>query len=199
VHRPSIDGRAVYPRAYQAQLPVWLAIGGTPQSAVRAATLGLPLALAIIGGEFRHFEPMTRLYRRAWAQCGRDPADLRLGINAHGFVGTSAEETQELVYPTYQAMLNQIGRKRGWQPRGREHYAAECRPGGALLIGSVDDVVEKLLDYHAVFGDTRFLLKLSAPPLQHEATLRAIELLGKEVAPRVRAELARRATAAASA
>ncbi|MFM9125827.1 MAG: LLM class flavin-dependent oxidoreductase [Actinomycetota bacterium] len=199
VHRPSIDGRAVYPRAYQDLLPVWLAIGGTPQSAVRAAALKLPLALAIIGGEFGHFEPMTRLYRQAWEEFGHDPADLLLGINAHGFVGETTREAQDLVYPTYQAMMNQIGRERGWQPRGREHYDHECRPGGALLIGSVDDVVEKLLAYHAVFGNTRFLLKTSASPLEHEATLRSIELLGKEVAPRVRAEVARREAAAATA
>ncbi|MFM7551310.1 MAG: LLM class flavin-dependent oxidoreductase, partial [Actinomycetota bacterium] len=120
VHRPSIDGRAVYPRAYQDQLPVWLAIGGTPQSAVRAAALKLPLALAIIGGEFGHFEPMTRLYRQAWEEFGHDPADLRLGINAHCFVGETTREAQDLVYPTYQAMMNQIGKERGWQPRGRE-------------------------------------------------------------------------------
>lgn len=195
-HRPSIDAREVYPRAFQEQLPVWLAIGGTPQSAVRAADLGLPLALAIIGGEFRHFEPMTRLYRKAWAEFGHDPATLQLGINAHGFVGESTQEAQDLVYPTYQAMMNQIGRERGWQPRGRDHYHHECAPGGALLIGSVDDVVEKLLDYHAVFGNTRFLIKMSASPLQHEATLRSIELLGKEVAPRVRAEVAKREAAA---
>jgi alkanesulfonate monooxygenase SsuD/methylene tetrahydromethanopterin reductase-like flavin-dependent oxidoreductase (luciferase family) len=141
-HRPSIDAREVYPRAFQEQLPVWLAIGGTPQSAVRAADLGLPLALAIIGGEFRHFEPMTRLYRKAWAEFGHDPAALQLGINAHGFVGETTREAQDLVYPTYQAMMNQIGRERGWQPRGRDDYDHECAPGGALLIGSVDDVVE---------------------------------------------------------
>jgi alkanesulfonate monooxygenase SsuD/methylene tetrahydromethanopterin reductase-like flavin-dependent oxidoreductase (luciferase family) len=93
-------------------------------------------------------------------------------------------------------MMNQIGRERGWQPRGRDDYDHECAPGGALLIGSVDDVVEKLLDYHAVFGNTRFLIKMSASPLQHEATLRSIELLGKEVAPRVRAEVAKREAAA---
>ena len=126
------------------------------------------------------------------------PATLQLGINAHGFVGESTQEAQDLVYPTYQAMMNQIGRERGWQPRGRDHYHHECAPGGALLIGSVDDVVEKLLDYHAVFGNTRFLIKMSASPLQHEATLRSIELLGKEVAPRVRAEVARRDVAAAA-
>jgi probable LLM family oxidoreductase len=182
VHRPSIDGREVYPRAYQEPLPVWIAIGGTPQSAVRAAGLKLPLALAIIGGEFRHFEP----------------AELQLGINAHGFVGESTQEAQDLVYPTYNGMMNTIGRERGWQPRGRDHYDYECAPGGALLIGSVDDVIEKLLDYHAVFGNTRFLMKMSAAPSQHEATLRSIELLGKEVAPRVRAEVAKREAAAAT-
>ena len=198
-HRPSIEEREVYPRAYQDPLPVWLAIGGTPQSAVRAAGLGLPLALAIIGGAFAHFEPMTRLYRKAWEEFERDPADLRLGINAHGFVGESTREAQDLVHPTYQAMMNQIGRERGWAPRNRLHYDQECAPGGALLIGSVDDVVEKLLDYHAVFGNTRFLMKMSASPLQHEATLRSIELLGREVAPRVRAEVARREAAAATA
>ncbi len=191
-YRPSIDGREVYPRAYQDPLPVWLAIGGTPQSVFRAAALKLPLALAIIGGEFRHFEPITRLYRKAWEEFGHDPAELQLGINAHGFVGESTPEAQELVFPTYNGMMNMIGRERGWQPRGRDAYDYECAPGGALLIGDVDTVVEKLLDYHSVFGNTRFLIKLSAAPTQHQATLRSIELLGNEVAPRVRAELATR-------
>jgi probable LLM family oxidoreductase len=193
VHRPSIHGREVYPRAYQNPIPVWLAIGGTPQSAVRAAALRLPLALAIIGGEFRHFEPMTRLYRRAWEEYGHDPAELQLSINAHGFVGEDTQAAQDLVFPTYNGMMNLIGRERGWQPRNRLHYDQECAPGGALLIGDPDAVVEKLLDYHAVFGNTRFLIKLSAAPSQHEATLRSIELLGKEVAPRVRAAVASRA------
>ena len=199
VHRPSIDGRDVFPRPFQDELPIWLAIGGTPQSAVRAAALELPLALAIIGGEYAHFEPMTRLYRQAWGEYGNDPATLQLGINAHGFVAETSQEARNLVYPTYNAMMNVIGRERGWAPRGRDDFERECDPGGALLIGSVDDVVEKLLDYHAVFGNTRFLIKLSAAPTDHEATLRSIELLGNEVAPRVRAEVAKRVAAAATA
>ncbi len=198
VHRPSIDGRDVFPRPFQDELPIWLAIGGTPQSAVRAAALELPLALAIIGGEYAQFEPMTRLYRQAWGEYGNDPATLQLGINAHGFVAETSQEARDLVYPTYNAMMNVIGRERGWAPRGRDHFERECDPGGALLIGSVDDVVEKLLDYHTVFGNTRFLLKLSAAPTDHEATLRSIELLGNDVAPRVRAEVAKRAAATAT-
>jgi len=196
VHRPSIDGRDVFPRPYQEQLPIWLAVGGTPQSVVRAAELKLPLALAIIGGEFAHFAPMTRLYRQAWEEFGHDPAELQLGINAHGFVGDASQSARDLVYPTYNNMMNVIGRERGWAPRGRDHFELECDPGGALLIGSVDDVVDKLLDYHRVFGNTRFLFKLSASPTEHEETLRSIERLGREVAPRVRAEVAARTATA---
>ena len=199
VHRPSIDGRAVYPRPYQDELPIWLAVGGTPQSVVRAAALGLPLAIAIIGGAFAHFQPMARLYREAWEEFGRDPADLRLSINAHGFVGPDGDAARDLVYPTYTAMMNQIGRERGWRPRGRDAYDHECQPDGCLLIGDPDEVAAKLLAYHAVFGNTRMLIKLSAAPSDHEATLRSIRLLGEEVAPRVRAEVARREAAAASA
>jgi probable LLM family oxidoreductase len=198
-HRPSIDGRDVYPRPYQEELPIWLAVGGTPQSVVRAAGLRLPLALAIIGGAFRRFEPMGRLYRKAWEEFGHAPEAVRLGINAHGFVAEDGRAARDLVHPTYQAMMDQIGRERGWSPRGREHYEAECDPGGALLIGSVDEVVDKLLDYHDALGWTRFLIKMSAAPTEHEATLRSIELLGTEVAPRVRAEIARRAGVAAPA
>lgn len=192
VHRPSIDGREVYPRPFQDELPIWLAVGGTPQSVVRAAALRLPLALAIIGGAFRHFEPMGRLYRQAWEEVGHPADDLQFGINVHGFIAETSQEARDLVFPTYNAMMNTIGRERGWQPRGREHFEAECDPGGALIIGSVDDAVEKMLDYHAVFGNTRFLLKMSAAPTDHPATLRSIELLATEVAPRVRAEIARR-------
>jgi probable LLM family oxidoreductase len=196
VHRPSIDAREVYPRPYQDELPIWLAVGGTPQSVVRAAELKLPLALAIIGGEFRHFQPMGRLYRQAWDEVGHQAEALQFGINVHGFIAETSQAARDQVFPTYNEMMNIIGRERGWAPRGRDHFEAECDPGGALIIGSVDDAVAKMLDYHEVFGNTRFLLKMSASPTDHAATLRSIELLGTEVAPRVRAEVARRTAVA---
>ncbi len=188
-HRPSIPGRGVYPRPEQDLLPLWVAVGGTPQSVVRAATLGLPMALAIIGGMPERFTQMTDLYRRAWARAGRDPADARLSINSHGFIAEDADEAADLAWPAFSEVMNRIGRERGWPEQTRRRFEVERGPRGALFVGDPDQIVEKILWEHELFGHDRFMLQLTVGSLPHDRVLHAIELLGTEVAPRVRAEL----------
>jgi probable LLM family oxidoreductase len=185
-HRAAIDGLGVYPRPVQDPLPVWVAVGGTPRSVVRAATLGLPLALAIIGGMPERFVPFVTLYRDSARKAGRDPARLPVGINSHGFLARTSQDASELFWPAYADVMTRIGRERGWPPVSRERYEAERAPRGALFVGSPQEVIDKILFQHELFGHDRFLLQLSVGTMPHDAMLRAIELLGTEVAPAVR-------------
>jgi probable LLM family oxidoreductase len=182
----------VYPRPQQEPLPVWIAVGGTPASVVRAGALGLPLALAIIGGAPERFAPLVDLYRDAARQAGHDPAALPLGINSHAFVAPTSRLASERYFPAYSGMMTRIGRERGWPPMTREQFEALRAPRGALVAGSPQEVVEKILFEHEVFGHDRFLAQMSVGDLAHRDVLEAIELFGTEVAPAVRAEVERR-------
>jgi probable LLM family oxidoreductase len=197
-HRPPLRDLAVYPRPLQDPLPVWVAVGGTPQSVVRAASLGLPMALAIIGGLPEQFVPLVDLYRRAGAEAGADPASLAVSINAHGYLADTSQEAADAFFPSYAETMGRIGRERGWTGITREQYDAGRSPRGHLLVGTPAEVTEKLLRHHELFAPSRYLLQLSVGPMPHAGMLRAIELLGTEVAPAVRAELARRAPAPAA-
>ncbi|HXH88130.1 MAG TPA: LLM class flavin-dependent oxidoreductase [Gaiellaceae bacterium] len=190
-HRPPIAGLDVYPRPVQEPLPVWVAVGGSPDSAVRAGRLGLPLALAIIGGQPERFVPFAELHLRAAAEAGHER--LALSINSHGFVGESPEEAADDYFPGYAAMMNRIGRERGWPALQRQDYDALRSPRGALLVGSPEQVAEKTLFQHELFEHDRCLAQFSVGTLPHASVLRSIELFGTEVAPLVRAELGRRA------
>ncbi|UCH26094.1 MAG: LLM class flavin-dependent oxidoreductase [Trueperaceae bacterium] len=191
-HRPALEDAGVYPRPLQEPLPVWIAVGGTPQSVVRAGTLGLPLALAIIGGEPERFAPLVELYREAGRRAGHDPAQLTIGINSHGYLADDAERAVEESFPSVQAVMNKIGRERGWPPLTRRQYEASRSLRGHLAVGNPDEIVEKILFQHEIFRHQRYLLQLSVGTLPHDKVMRAIELLGREVAPRVRAEIERR-------
>jgi len=192
-HRPSIQDRGVYPRPVQSPLPVWIAVGGTPQSVVRAATLGLPMALGIIGGAPVRFKPFVDAYREAGARAGHDPAALKVSISSHGFVADSREEAAALALPPFAETMSRIGRERGWPPTGEAHLAREADLRGALFLGSPREVVEKILYQHQIFRHDRFLLQLTVGPIPHAEVMRAIELLGTEVAPAVRKALGRAA------
>ena len=185
-HRAPIDDRPVYPRPVQQPLPVWIAVGGTPKSVVRAATLGLPLALAIIGGQPARFKPMVDLYREAAARAGRDPSSLPVSINSHGFIADTAQEAADLAFPPYAETMTRIGRERGWPPASRRQFDAERTLQGALFVGGPDDVIEKILYQHRLFGHQRFMIQLTVGPTPHEAVMHAIELLATKVAPAVR-------------
>ena len=189
-HRAPLNDLGVYPRPLQNPLPVWIAVGGTPQSVVRAGTLGLPLALAIIGGEPARFVPMVQLYRDAARRAGHDPATLPVSINSHGFVADTSREAADIAYPPYVEVMGRIGRERGWPPPTRQRFEAERSPHGAMLVGSAEEVAAKILHEHELFGNTRFLVQLTVGPTPHDKVMRAIELLGTKVAPVVRGELA---------
>jgi probable LLM family oxidoreductase len=191
-HRAPIDGLAVYPRPVQDPLPVWIAVGGTPQSIVRTALLGLPLALAIIGGEPERFAPLVELYRNAAREAGHDPAALPVSINSHAYVAETSQRAADEYFPAYAAMMTRIGRERGWAPMTRGQFDQLRSPRGALVVGSPQEVAAKILFQHELFGHDRFLAQMSVGTLPHAQALRAIELLGTEVAPVVRTEIARR-------
>jgi len=191
-HRPALDGQGVYPRPVQDPLPVWIAVGGSPESVVRAGTLGLPLTIAIIGGQPERFLPLVELYREAATRAGHDPSTLPLAINTHAFVGASVEDADAAFMRTYLAVMNKIGRERGWPPSGPDQFRALRSPRGALAVGSPEEVAEKILFQHGLFGHQRYLAHMSLGAVEHRDVLRSMELFGTEVAPVVRAEVAKR-------
>jgi len=182
------DGHGVHPRPVQDELPIWVAVGGTPESAVRAGALGLPMALAIIGGMPERFAPFAELHRRAAREAGHDPLPA-LSINSHGYVADTAEQALEESFPYVSGAMNRIGRERGWPPMTRQDYDAAATLRGANFVGSPEQVVEKILFQHELFRHDRFLLQLTIGGTPHEGVLRSIELLGREVAPAVRKAL----------
>jgi probable LLM family oxidoreductase len=185
-HRPAIDNLGVYPRAFQPKLPVWVAIGGTPESVHRAATLGLPMALAIIGGQPERFAPYVEYYRQVAKDAGHDVSTLGVGINSHVFVGDSSKKAADTFYPSYAEVMTKIGRERGWPAMDREHYDDMRSPRGSLLVGSAQEVIDKILFEYELFRNTRFLAQMSVGTLPHKELLRSIELFGTVVAPAVR-------------
>ena len=191
-HRAPLNDAGIWPRPVQEPLPVWIAVGGTPQSVVRAGALGLPLMIAIIGGEPARFQPLVELYREAGERAGQDADTLKVGINTHAFVGDDAAFA-----PHYMAMMSRIGRERGWPPMTQQQYAALRSPQGALAVGEPEEVAEKILYEHELFGHDRYLAQMSVGAVAHEDALKSIERFGTEVAPLVRAEVERRATVAA--
>jgi probable LLM family oxidoreductase len=189
-HRAAIPGLPVFPRPQQNPLPVWIAVGGNPQSVIRAGTLGLPMALAIIGGAPERFRPMVELYREAATRAGHDLTRLPVSINSHGFIADDAGRAADLAFPAFADTMGRIGRERGWPPPTRAQFDAEATLRGANFIGSPTEIVEKVLFQHELFGHDRFLVQLTVGVLPHRDVLRAIELLGTEVAPAVRRALA---------
>jgi probable LLM family oxidoreductase len=188
-HRPAIDGLGVYPRPVQDPLPVWVAVGGDPRSAVRAGALGLPMALAIIGGLPERFAAFAELHRRAARRAGHEPVPA-LGINGHGYIADTSQQAVDESFPYAAAMMNRIGRERGWRPMTLADYRAGSTLRGAYYVGSPQQVVEKILFQHEIFHHDRFLVQFSVGPVPHEKVLRCIELLGTRVAPAVRKALA---------
>ena len=191
-HRPPIDDRGVYPRPLQEELPIWIAVGGTPQSVVRAGSLGLNLALAIIGGMPEQYAPLVALYRQAADQAGHDPARLAFSINSHGFIAEDRQQAMDDAYPYLEQVMNKIGRERGFPSMTRAQFDASCGLRGANFIGTPDDVIEKILFQHEIFGHQRFLLMMGIGNMPHDKVMHAIELLGTKVAPVVRKEIALR-------
>jgi probable LLM family oxidoreductase len=189
-HRAAIPNLGVYPRPFQTKIPIWVAIGGTPQSVIRAATLGLPMALAIIGGSPSQFVPLIQIYRDQWKKAGKENSSLQLGINSHCFVSDDSEQASDDFFPSYAETMSRIGRERGWQPMSRDQFEAMRSPKGSLLVGSPEQVIEKILYEHELFGNTRFLAQMAVGAIPHQKMLRSIELFGTKVAPTIRKALA---------
>jgi probable LLM family oxidoreductase len=189
-HRAALADQPVFPRPVQDPLPVWVAVGGNPESVVRAGTLGLPLALAIIGGEPARFAPLATLFRRVAQQYGHGP--LPVSINSHGFVADTSRAAADSFFTTYAEVMTQLGRERGWAPMTRDQFDALAALHGAVVVGNPEQVAEKILFQHEIFGHQRFLMQSSLGAAPHREVLRSIELLGTEVAPLVRAEVAKR-------
>jgi probable LLM family oxidoreductase len=185
-HRAALADLAVYPRPLQDPLPVWIAVGGTRGSIKRAGRLGLPLALAIIGGEPERFAPAVTLYRESARAAGHDPATLPVGINAHCWVAETSQRAADEFFPAYAEVMSRIGRERGWPPVTREQYEAARGPRGALLVGSAAEVADKILAWRTWFGNQRFLAQLTVGPMPHDRVMQAVERFGGEVAPVVR-------------
>jgi probable LLM family oxidoreductase len=196
--RPSLDDQGIYPRPIQNPLPIWIAVGGTPESVIRAGTLGLPLALAIIGGYPEQYAPLVDLYYRAAEHAGHDRSQLAVSINSHGFIADNSQRASDESFPSFAQVMNKIGRERGWPPMSREQFEGSRTLRGANFIGSPDEIIEKILFQHEIFGHQRLLLMLSVGTMPHDKVMHAIELLGTKVAPVVRSEIARRSVVSSS-
>jgi probable LLM family oxidoreductase len=187
--RSPIQNQGVYPRPYHPELPIWIAVGGTPESVMRAATHGLPLAMAIIGGSPENFVQLSQLYRDTYKKAGHDESKLQIGVHSHGYIADTSQQAADEFFPSYQYVMTQLGRERGWQPMTRQQFEAMRTRRGALLVGSPQEVTEKILYEQELFGLTRFLLHVSVGTMPHSKVMRAIELLGTKVAPEVRKHL----------
>ncbi len=186
--RPALREQAIYPRPLQEPLPIWLGVGGTPASFARAGALGLPLMVAVIGGETHRFRPLVDLYRQAGARAGHAPEQLKVGLHSLGYVAESMDEAVEAYYPGYAETFTRIGRERGWPPVSRPQFNAQTGPSGAIVIGSPEEVARKIRRHsEALGGIARFTFQMDNAGLSHDQLLRAIELIGTRVAPLVNA------------
>lgn len=186
-HRPALTGQGIYPRPLQDPLPIWLGVGGTPHSFARAGALGLPLMVAIIGGEPRRFRPLIDLYRETGARFGHSPDRLKVGVHALGYVAATTREAADEFFPGYARAVTDVGKERGWPPVTRAGFDAQRGPQGALLIGSPDEVTEKILRHNeALGGISRISFQMNAASLPHAKVMRAIEAIGDRVAPALR-------------
>lgn len=188
-HRAALTGQGVYPRPVQDRLPIWLGVGGTPESFVRAGVLGLPLMIAIIGGDPSHFRPLVDVYRKAGKRAGHAPDKLKVGIHALGYVGETDQQAADDFFPGYAQAFTAIGKERGWPPVTRRHFDALLGPSGALIVGGPETVIEKLKHYDEVLGGiVRLNFQMSVASLPHEKLLSAIRLLGTRVRPAMQAQ-----------
>ncbi len=187
--RPALKEQAIYPRPVQNELPIWLGVGGTPESFVRAGMLGIPLMVAVIGGETHRFRPLIDLYREAGSRAGHSPEKLKVGLHSLGYVGNTAEEATTDYYPGYAETFTRIGKERGWPPVTRQRFDSQTGPLGALLVGSTDEIAERILRHSdALGGISRLTFQMDNANLSHDKLLKSIELIGTKVAPIVRAQ-----------
>jgi alkanesulfonate monooxygenase SsuD/methylene tetrahydromethanopterin reductase-like flavin-dependent oxidoreductase (luciferase family) len=186
-YRPSLNGQGIYPRPLQNPLPIWIGVGGTPESFARAGLLGLPLMVAIIGGETHRFRPLVDLYRKAGKQAGYSPDQLKVGVHSLGYVAEATQEAVDDFYPGYAHTMTEIGKERGWPKMTRASFDAQRGPQGALLIGDPDEVAEKIIRHSkALGGISRITFMMNPASLPHEKLMRATKLIGTRIAPALR-------------
>jgi probable LLM family oxidoreductase len=186
-HRPSLTGQGVYPRPVQDPLPIWLGVGGTPNSFVRAGALGLPLMVAIIGGEVKRFRPLVDLYREAGKRAGHPPEQLKVGMHAPGYVAATTKAAADDFFPGWASAIASVAKERGWPPVTRADFDAQRGPEGALLVGSPQEVAEKVAHHsEALGGLSRVSFQMNPASLPHSKLMRAIEAVGGGVAPALR-------------
>jgi probable LLM family oxidoreductase len=180
--RPALRNLPIYPRPFQDPIPIWIGVGGTPESFIRAGTLGLPLMVAVIGGETHHFRPLIDLYREAGKKAGFQPEQLKVGLHSLGYVANSTQEAINDFYPGYAAAMTRVGKERGWAPMTRGRFEAQMGPNGALLVGSVDDVAEKILRHsNSLGGISRLTFQMDTAELPHDKLMKSIELIGSQL------------------
>ncbi|WP_031526562.1 LLM class flavin-dependent oxidoreductase [Dyadobacter crusticola] len=188
-YRAPLDKQQVLPRPSNGKLDIWIAVGGTPQSVVRAARLGFPLIIAIIGGQPAQFHPFFELYKTEYINAGHDPANMQLATHSHGLVGENGGALADLYFPSYAAQMDRVGRSRGWSPYTRQQFEGGRSSNGALFVGDPSQVTDKILQQQEMFGLTRFLLHTDVGAPAHDVLMKSIELLGDKVAPAVRKAL----------
>lgn len=186
-HRPDINNRGVYPQPYQEKIPVWRAVGGTPKSAYEAGAMGIPMAIAIIGGQRAQFKQMVDIHKRGAAD--HDQPEQPVSINSHGFIAETTQEAADIAFPAFKTTMDKIGQERGWPPMSRQQFDASITLKGANVVGSPQDVIDKIMYQHEIFGHDRFLLQMSVGSVPHEKLLRSIELFATKVAPEIRKKL----------
>jgi probable LLM family oxidoreductase len=185
-HTQTINNLGVYPRPYQNKLPIWIAVGGTPESIVRAAQLSLPMMVAIIGGMPTRFAPLIKLYKEVYQNAGHAMEQLQFGINSHTYIAETSQPARDEFYPPYSDVMTRIGKERGWSGMNRADFDAATRPQAHLLVGSPQEVIDKILYEHSIFGHTRFLAQMSIGAMPHHQVMKSIEFLGNVVAPTVK-------------
>src|SRR5450432_1275292 len=188
--RPALKNQSVYPRPFQDPIPIWLGVGGTPESFIRAGALGLPLMVAVIGGETHHFRPLVDLYREAGKKAGHQPEQLKVGLHSLGYVANTTQEALDDFYPGYAESMTKVGKERGWPPMTRTQFEAQVGPQGALLVGSVEEVAKKILRHSdALGGISRLTFQMDSAELPHEKLMQAIELIGTRLKPLIHHQL----------
>lgn len=189
--RASLEDQQILPRAVNDELPIWIAVGGTPQSVIRAGKLGLPLMIAIIGGSPAQFKPFFELYREVYESSGHDMSKLQVGIHAHGFFGENDRELSDMYFPIYAQQMNRVGRTRGWAPYHRSQFEAGKTKEGALFIGEPNQMIDKILHVQEMFGLDRFAAHMDVGGPSHGAMMKSIEIYGSQIVPKVREALAK--------
>jgi probable LLM family oxidoreductase len=188
--RPSFEHKGIYPRPLQQKLPIWIAVGGTPASVMRAGRLNLPLTIAILGGAPAHFAQLVDLYRRSAKEAGHDLSALQVCINEHMYIADTSQQASDEFWPIYEKLMNRIGRERGWSPISRAYFEQLRGPHGPLLVGSAQEIIDKLVYQYSIFKNTRFLAQTIMGDIPHAKQLHSIELFGIQVAPAVKQAIA---------